>query len=297
MANTGNIIVTERDINPNSATYNQTRTRTYEDTARCPTSTEPNWVEISYICEQQGGFDTGNIILTEEDMNPNSSTYGQTRTRTVSGDSRCTADTNPNWVEQSRVCHIDNNGDNTGFADVTQIDTNPQSSTYNTSRTTSELDLKNCHTLALGTKEYMGPVSGVGTPRTLDCNGNPTLTKNERLITTAYNFFLIVGDCVTTIEDACYRRPSDGSISLFYVVFPDTITSIGYEAFYNIHCLRAVYIYATTPPTIGDRALMKKDAQGIYDIPNCMIYVPAESVEAYKSAWRVYSSVIYPIPV
>ena len=36
MANTGNIIVTEQDINPNSATYNQTRTRTYEDETRCP---------------------------------------------------------------------------------------------------------------------------------------------------------------------------------------------------------------------------------------------------------------------
>lgn len=36
MANTGNIIVTEQDINPNSPTYNQTRTRTYEDETRCP---------------------------------------------------------------------------------------------------------------------------------------------------------------------------------------------------------------------------------------------------------------------
>lgn len=36
MANTGNIIVTERDINPNSPTYNQTRTRTYQDLEDCP---------------------------------------------------------------------------------------------------------------------------------------------------------------------------------------------------------------------------------------------------------------------
>lgn len=36
MANTGYIIVTERDTNPFSPTYNQTRTRTYEDLAYCP---------------------------------------------------------------------------------------------------------------------------------------------------------------------------------------------------------------------------------------------------------------------
>lgn len=36
MINTGYVIVTERDTNPYSSTYNQTRTRTYEDTTLCP---------------------------------------------------------------------------------------------------------------------------------------------------------------------------------------------------------------------------------------------------------------------
>lgn len=36
MANTGNVIVTERDTNPFSPTYNTTRTRTYEDLTLCP---------------------------------------------------------------------------------------------------------------------------------------------------------------------------------------------------------------------------------------------------------------------
>lgn len=36
MANTGYVIVTERDTNPLSQTYNTTRTRTYEDLVLCP---------------------------------------------------------------------------------------------------------------------------------------------------------------------------------------------------------------------------------------------------------------------
>ena len=36
MIHTGYVIVTERDTNPYSSTYNQTRTRTYEDTTLCP---------------------------------------------------------------------------------------------------------------------------------------------------------------------------------------------------------------------------------------------------------------------
>lgn len=92
MANTGNIIVTERDNNPNSLTYNQTRTRTYQDTERCPIGSEPTypiWVEISYSCERVDGEYSGFITVTEQDSNPNSSTYGQIRTRTYEDTTRC----------------------------------------------------------------------------------------------------------------------------------------------------------------------------------------------------------------
>jgi hypothetical protein len=68
------------------------------------------------------------------------------------------------------------------------------------------------------------------------------------------------------------------------VVIPNTITSIGQYAFYNCVNIGSVTIKATTPPTIGSRA---------FDETNrCTIYVPAASVDLYKSTsgWSTYSS-------
>jgi len=56
MANTGNITVTEKDINPFSPTYNQERTRTYQDYERCSLGTNPKWVEISRVCEDDSAI-------------------------------------------------------------------------------------------------------------------------------------------------------------------------------------------------------------------------------------------------
>ena len=294
--NTGNRLSVQTDQNPNSSTYGSTRTRLIYDTTNCPLDTTAAWTEISYVCEQQDGFNTGNTIITERDVNPGSVTYNETRTRTVSDDPRCVRDTNPNWVVQSRVCDVDSNGDNTGFATITELDTNPFSSTYNTTRTRQVFSYYSCHNLSYTTKEYMGSVSGNGTPQRLACDGDSTLHKSQRLATTAYNYYIVVGDCVTTIEDACYRRPQNGSISLMTVYLPYTITEIGYEAFYNVHCLSEVYIEAITPPTIGERAFMYEDLTNYRVLPLCPIYVPPTSVEAYKTAWPQYASVIRAIP-
>lgn len=78
--------------------------------------------------------------------------------------------------------------------------------------------------------------------------------------------------------------------SLQTLVIPSTVTSIGGSAFYNYYCLPTVTVLATTPPTLGTNAFYSSTIQ--------KIYVPAESVEAYKSAtnWADYAEKIEAIP-
>ena len=78
--------------------------------------------------------------------------------------------------------------------------------------------------------------------------------------------------------------------SLATLIIPSTVTSIGNKALYSYRSLPSVTILATTPPTLGTNAFYSSSIQ--------KIYVPAESVEAYKSAtnWANYAEKIEAIP-
>ena len=78
--------------------------------------------------------------------------------------------------------------------------------------------------------------------------------------------------------------------SLATLIIPSTVTSIGNKALYSYRSLPSVTILATTPPTLGTSAFYSSSIK--------KIYVPAESVEAYKSAtnWADYASKIEAIP-
>ncbi len=73
--------------------------------------------------------------------------------------------------------------------------------------------------------------------------------------------------------------------SLTSVKIGENVTSIGEFAFWNCRSLTSVYCKATTPPTVGNN---------IFDTPTSgrKIFVPAASVEAYKTAegWSRYAS-------
>ena len=116
-----------------------------------------------------------------------------------------------------------------------------------------------------------------------------------------------IPDSVTTIGDAafynCYSLTSvnipdsitwiGNSVfwycaSLTSVNIPDSVTAIGNEAFAYCDSLTSVYCKATTPPALDGPDVFDNNGSGR------KIYVPAGSVNAYKSAtnWSEYASAI-----
>lgn len=95
-----------------------------------------------------------------------------------------------------------------------------------------------------------------------------------------------IGNSVTSI----------GSYVFFYcrsltsVTIPNSVTSISNSAFSDCSSLTSVTVLAATPPTLYSNAFNNTN--------NCPIYVPAESVDAYKTAtnWSAYADRIQAIP-
>lgn len=92
-----------------------------------------------------------------------------------------------------------------------------------------------------------------------------------------------IGNGVTSIEYAAFY----GCQSLTSITIPNSVTSIGDLAFYGCSKLTSLYCKATIPPTL-DRYVFSGDSS------DRIIYVPTESVEAYKAAanWSTYADSI-----
>ena len=116
-------------------------------------------------------------------------------------------------------------------------------------------------------------------------------SENNCLIETSTKT-LILG-CGTSII------PNDGSVRIIgsgafhscfglkSLIIPNTVNNINSSAFFNCTSLVSITIETTTPPTIGS---------GAFNLCHLLstIYVPAESVDAYKSAsgWSSYEDII-----
>ena len=75
-------------------------------------------------------------------------------------------------------------------------------------------------------------------------------------------------------------------LSLISISIPSTVTSIAASAFSNCYGMAEYHFLATTPPTLANTNAFN-NIQG-----SCIIYVPAASLDTYKTAsnWSTYSS-------
>lgn len=92
-----------------------------------------------------------------------------------------------------------------------------------------------------------------------------------------------IPESVTTIDKQAFEHCN----KLSSIIIPSAVTTIGAQAFWNNFALMEVVCLAETPPTIGTNTFG--------GVPtNCVIKVPASSVEAYKSAtnWSVRADYI-----
>lgn len=284
MANTGNIIVTERDMNPLSPTYNTTRTRTYQDLERCYADVEARWTELSYACEQQDGENTGKAIIVQKDTNPNSPTYNTTRT-VEDYDSRCAGNYKLKIVSSSsevRTFECDYSN-----PDIPKI---PTDYTDYVDSSTETLVFGNC----------VGDLYSSWTART--SNSNVSRIVFGGLENTYYNGFgdLFAATKITevdwtnavTIGEQCFQSNS----MLRTVKLGNRVSSIGINAFSYCRNLESFTINTVTPPSMSYSHY--KEAPFYETSNNLVIYVPGEALNAYKTAsgWSNYASRIQAIP-
>ena len=124
-------------------------------------------------------------------------------------------------------------------------------------------------------------LTDVSIPNSVICIGSSAFRRCRSLTS------ITIPDGVTVIENNIVS----GCSSLTSVTISENVTSIGDRAFYYCENITSVYCKAIVPPTavasgmFGDWATFDKNA------PGRKIYVPMESVEAYKSAewWSAYA--------
>lgn len=101
--------------------------------------------------------------------------------------------------------------------------------------------------------------------------GSTAPNTNDTYVPTSLSNVVITGGS-KVLNFAFWNCKSIQSITL-----PESITSMGSSLFYGCSKLQSITIKAKTPPAIQSGSLS--------DLPSgCKIYIPAESVDAYKSA-------------
>lgn len=130
-------------------------------------------------------------------------------------------------------------------------------------------------------------LTGITIPDTVHTIGNYAFAQ----ITTLSSITIPCED-IFSIGFRCFSR-SSGLVSITLGIVDRgfaTSWSIGNYAFYNCSNLTSLTIHFTNVPTIGNNTFTGAD--------NCIIYVPDDAVNAYKTApvWENYASRIRAIP-
>ena len=133
-------------------------------------------------------------------------------------------------------------------------------------------------------------VTSIGGYAFSGCTGKLTVNCNVPNVIRYNGFYgakfteVIIGEGVTTIGYAAFS----GCNQIASVTIPESVNSIDSSAFSGCKQLSSVYCKTTTPPSLGGSYIFYNNAA------DRLIYVPIESVEAYKSAerWSEYADAI-----
>ena len=125
----------------------------------------------------------------------------------------------------------------------------------------------------------------IGLPHSITKIGNYSFYNIGAGYMGSYLLDLKIPNGVTTIGEFAFQNSNIKS-----VVIPISTTNIGRMAFFWCSLLSSVTVDATTPPTIGNSVFSNAHS-------SLVIYVPADSVETYKSAanWSQYADKIQAI--
>lgn len=125
----------------------------------------------------------------------------------------------------------------------------------------------------------------------VEINGDCVKRINSSALYGAKNLSSVtMSEGITIIDSSSFEYCSGSSFTT--VDIPSTVTSIGSNAFLHCKAMSTVICRAVTPPTLGNYSVFSDQASGR------KIYVPAQSVDAYKSngKWSTWSSSIEAIP-
>lgn len=253
MANTGYKIVTYIDVNPQSPTFQTTRTERVADSTNCPVE-GANWEVISSFCELDANSqNTGYYVTTEMDTNMDSSTYGQTRDNKVYNVTECPlADPNPHWVIDVDKSYCETKTypsgveGNTGKYIVYMTDENTASPTYGQSQTSALTEADWTAELIAEFGEF--PCEAPNTEPQIEevssncviveCSGKTTTNGQKRIFGLDKNIYsstyLQSMETIITDEDACPNGCSGGSGDTYVFTWSDSTTTmsknVSYEA-------------------------------------------------------------------
>jgi len=188
--------------------------------------------------------------------------------------------------------NVASGGDNTDLIDLIEGDL----TTFNIpSGTTKIRDYAFNYNLGFTSITIPDSVISIGDQAFNGCNAITSVTIGNSVTSIGRSAF---SDCSQltsiTIPDSVTSIDSRAFIScraLTSVTIGNSVTSIGNSAFSSCTKLTSITVLAATPPTIHSDSFQ-------YNASGRKIYVPAESVEAYKAAdnWSTYAADIEAIP-
>ena len=156
---------------------------------------------------------------------------------------------------------------------LTSINVDPENAVYDSRDNCNAIIESSSNALIAGCTHTIIPesVTSIGEGAFFGCTGLKSIT---------------IPESVTSIGDYAFIDCSN----LTSITIPESVTSIGEGAFWSCEGLLKVTFLPSTPPV---------SVNGFLSGNRCPIYVPSESVEAYKTAdvWSGYADRIRAIPV